>query len=1043
MREKNNFSNNSLDTNTIIAQTEYKISNVTHSVESLALCFTKSALTWLPDGISNRNKESISLKELENRINLYKSPKKIDEKINNSGFLKGIYSGYYNGANCTKSVPYLCYDIDVKSSNKSDENPHLMNPINNKKVFDELQKISVLCWKSNSGNGIAGLFYVPQIEQYTNDTKEKHLKVGKHITAYVSNYLYKTTGVDRVIFDSAQSKFRQVRLIADQRNIERVLNPHPFVFTYQSAVVEKITHTGVTKYRFSDYRQPENSIFSQFNNDNNILDLLANKGFTIMHCNGNKVRVKHSASESSSSGFVNKSANTYVNFSSSFDSSGKDTFTPSRLVCKLEFNNDWKKFAEYLYHNGYKNKEIAIQEVKSISKSLKDELKGVADEAKASKIIFKHCFELKCASNEVKRQFIADNCTRPDFKKYFITNLNFVDYKINYDKQLFIKQYVSEVLPQVLDYADRHNRVVLRADTGKGKTTAFIRNFHKYRPEERILILVPLTIIVDQYRKEYSDIAVFLTGKSDGFEHEKSYSAKIVFSTYEQGTKHLEGQCFDYIIIDEVHQLLTANSFKSDVIADLTALIKNSNTIGLTGTPSQIFTQLNFKLLNVDVEHPRLMKGEARVSNRSVSSIVMTHLMHRPEGKVLIRVNAIDTSKAIIEELVEKKIYKKSETLILYSSKEIKESNNYKNLAYQREFFDKYKIVFTTAMIDEGISIDQMGFTDVLFIETSYHPRPEPIKQFFARFRNEEVGRRNYLYLRQKKLQIPSQFKPELMFAQDLETLINDNDQEEAKDVLTTYNNLFSNNSYYYSDATVNSFYLGYAVTQVLFRQFNMEQFLDYLESNYYLSFTVNKEYEVDNLKLKDNEHKMRLKQQVAKYWIEEKSQIEQVLMYQSQNSYIKNTITKQQVRINKDIKEFAKEHLKHFEALFLKEKKLRHLGVENPLEVLIKTNGEEATLQSNDYYRKRIAVLKVIKAIHNPITKADKRTAEQFVHFAQWCELKKSFSNKQMYDELKQCGVLNHKAFRSENMLFEIVKYFDLIVKRNKKTNIITCKKK
>ncbi len=1031
---------NKSDKNQIVSQTEYKISHVTHSEAAANLNYSESILTWLPDGMSKWGMESISVEKLSANLNAYKN--KHGEKISNSGILKGLYAGGFRGEHCTATAPYLCFDIDVKNSDKPDQNRHLLCPANNNRVFEELKKISVITWKSNSGNGIAGLFYVPQIKQYTNHTKDWHRIVGKHITTYVSNYLFKTTGVPRVVFDQKQSNFRQVRLVADQQGIERKPNPRPFVFKYTSAVVEKKTETGIIKFQFSDYRHPANSIFSQFNNDNRILDILLSLGFTaIGKISGGKTRVKYNASDSSTSGFVDVNDNKYVNFSSTFEVGSKNVFRPSDIVCKLQFDSDWRKFSEYLYNKGYQEKKIKPQQLKAASKSLKAELKSVDNETEANKVIFKHCFELKYADNETKRAFIANNCTLPQYKKYFFTHLNYVDYKIKYDKTLVINKYVSEVLPEVLDFADTHNKIILRADTGKGKTTAFIRYFNNHRPTARLLILAPLTIIVDQYQKTYGDTVVFLTGSSDGFEHERSFSSNIVFSTYEQGIKHLAGQCFDYVVIDEIHQLLTANCFKADVIADLTILIKNNKTIGLTGTPAQIFKKLDFKLLDVDIKQPKSRSIEVRYSNKKVYNIIMTHLMLHTSGKLLFRVNAIDTCKAIKDELLKKKIYKENEICILYSSQEIKKSNTYKNLAYQREFFDHYKVVFTTAMIDEGISIDQMGFTDVVFIETSYQPRPEPIKQFFARFRNEETHRKNYLYLRKKNLQIPSKFIPDLLFEQNLETLIYQSDQVEVKDVMTTYNNLFSNNRYYYSDATVNKFYLAYAVTQVMFRQFNVEQFLDYLKHNYNLTFTINENYEVEKMKAKDREYKKQLKNQIAKYWIENKVQILQVLLYHSQSVVIKKGVNKQQISIDDEIRVFAKENLRQFEALFIKEQKLRQLGLKNPLEVLIRSDDDNGvTLQSDNYFKKRITVLQVYKAIHDPVTQADRRTAEQFVEFGTRCLDAGTFTNKKMYQMLKKCGVINFKAFTDEDMLFEILKEFDITAKRNSRENNITC---
>ncbi len=1027
----------------IIAQTEYKVFNVSHRVVASNLDYSTRNLTWLPNSMKMRGMEGISLQQFEEKLNSHKKDTKGDQKITNSGILKGLFSGGFSGEHCTVTTPFLFFDIDVKDTDKPKDNRHLLNPANNQKIFEAMKLISIAAWKSLSGNGIAGILYVPQIAQYTNDTAHRHRTVGMHITAYISNYLHEETGVDRVVFDEAQSKFRQVRMVAPQKGLVRRLNPTPFVFEYTSKVVEKKTPLGVVKYRFSDYRQPNNSIFSQFNNDNQILDMLLSHGFKVVSSNSKKIRVRHSASESSTSGYVDVYANTYVNFSSSFDASGKGVFSPSDMVCKVNFNNDWKAFAKHLHEKGYNNRELTQQEIKNTSKTLKAKLGGVGNEDEANKLIFEHCFELKHASIETKKQFIAKNCPRNQYKKYFYAHLNLVDYTIQYDKRLTIKEYVSEVLHSVLEYADEHQKVLLRADTGKGKTTAFIKYFRKYRPHNRILILAPLTIIVDEYSKKHEDCAVFLTGLSDGFEHEKATIAKTVFSTYEQGIKHLAGQEFDYIIIDEVHQLLTANSFKADVIADLTTLIASKKIIGLTGTPSQIFTQLGYKLLNVDVDKPTLMKGEARLSNKSVGDIVMSHLAERPQGKVLVRVNSISSIIALRDELVQRKMFTMDATHIFYSSKEIKESVEYKQLAHQSKFSDQKKIVFTTSMIDEGISIDQLGFTDVLFIENSYHPRPEPIKQFFARFRNTDPNRKNYLYLHHKNLQTPTHFMPEEMFEKDLETLINESNNQEASDVLTTFNSIFSNNSYYYKNATTNNYYLAYSVTQVLFSRLNIEQFLDYLESNYFLSFKINDTHAVEKHNLNDKAYKKSLKHQIAKHWVQDQPQIYQALLHHSQSPHITHGIHKQQISVAPNLMQLVRENINIFEDLYLRSISLKKLGVEKPLNELIIKDGGEFSLLSNTKYKHLENVLKVEQAKNKPLNNADKRIANQFSHISQWCVDKKEFKLQQLYDQIRALGVVNYKAYCNEEVLTIILKKsFNVELKRNNRKRSITCKK-
>src|SRR5690554_2973717 len=242
---------------TPIAQTYYEVSNIKHEVVKAQIDYSKPILTWLPDSVSDKGKEGISLLELEKRLNSYEAGAK--DKINNSGFLKGLYNGYFEGKNCNVPAPYLCFDIDVKNTPEKKENLHLLNPPQNKKIFEALEKIAILVWRSRSGNGIAGILYVPQLAQYTHETRALHKLVGDSLTTYLSEYLHKTTGVEKVKFDDTQSKFRQVRLVAPQ-TAPRKLNTNPFVFSYITELKTKRTTNGVVKYRDKHYRKPKGSI---------------------------------------------------------------------------------------------------------------------------------------------------------------------------------------------------------------------------------------------------------------------------------------------------------------------------------------------------------------------------------------------------------------------------------------------------------------------------------------------------------------------------------------------------------------------------------------------------------------------------------------------------------------------------------------------------------------------------------------------------------------------------------------------------------------
>lgn len=69
--------------------------------------------------------------------------------------------------------------------------------------------------------------------------KNKHKEAGKAITKYVSEYLYKRTGISKINFDQAQSKFRQVRLLAEQQT-PVTLNKAPFEFSYKLITKKRV-----------------------------------------------------------------------------------------------------------------------------------------------------------------------------------------------------------------------------------------------------------------------------------------------------------------------------------------------------------------------------------------------------------------------------------------------------------------------------------------------------------------------------------------------------------------------------------------------------------------------------------------------------------------------------------------------------------------------------------------------------------------------------------------------------------------------------------
>jgi hypothetical protein len=163
---------------------------------------------------------------LVERLNTFK---RIGGKDTNPAILKGIYKGGTAGNFCVKPSNLLAFDIDVKATTeaKPAENEQLFDSEVNSNVFRVLQDIAVLVWRSNSGNGIAGLVWV-NVLNLISDTSE-HRKQAKAVYELLNKYVHQKTGIN-VDFDPQQGKFRQIRYLAEQQE-PRTLNPTPISIT--------------------------------------------------------------------------------------------------------------------------------------------------------------------------------------------------------------------------------------------------------------------------------------------------------------------------------------------------------------------------------------------------------------------------------------------------------------------------------------------------------------------------------------------------------------------------------------------------------------------------------------------------------------------------------------------------------------------------------------------------------------------------------------------------------------------------------------------
>lgn len=983
------------DIKNVVPITDFKVS-VKHHFNSSKMVQDAPLFSEINNYYSVKTKIGVPVKKHHTLITLLErldSIKIKPTKANSIAVLKGLYKGGTSGANCYKSAPYLFFDIDVKEK----ENVRLLDAKQNADVFEQLQKIAVIVWRSNSAKGIAGVLYVPQLAEIQNKDSTKHLKICNCITDYLTTIL-------KVDFDNAQNKFRQVRFLAKQSE-KRFINKKPYTFTYDLKEVVKVSNTGVKQYRFTDNRAVLGSIQDQFNTSTSIHTALIDNGLNQLNNN----RYKHPNTTSKTTGIAKD--NIFFNHSSSF--SDYKVFTPFWIYLTQNYTYDFKRFLDDLKAKGYNEKQPQQKAFKQAKTILASKTKN------KEKQIFTACYDLQNAPYKVKIKFIEDNAKNDAEKLLFFDYLKIKPLTIEYDKTLFIKSYVSEQITNVLDYADTHKKIVLTAETGTGKTTAFLKDFAKHRPGERLLILAPLTAIVEQNKSEYKNI-VSLTGNSEPKEHTKAKTSRLVMATYEQGYKHLStGNKFDYVVIDEVHNLITSNSFKRESIRNLTSILHCFTVIGLTGTTNSLFKSIGYKLVNAKKEDLKAVAVSMITDNRAPLKIALQHL-ENVKGKCIIRLNNKDNATDIKKELIRLKHYKKSEILILNSDAYIKKGTDFLQLTKQSNFKENIKLVLTTSLIDEGLSIKQKGFTDVVFIENTYKPMPESVKQFFARFRNEDPQRKNYFYFRESKDQILNSWNPYFAFNQTKSDLIEDAKQ---RDVTESKNLDIANNDYlFYTNNKVNEYALAYDISTEFFKKATTLEYINYLEINYNLNLITNTTHQknkIDVTAIKEDRDK--IKNQIAFNWLNNKDEVLNTLYRLTDNRDLKNSIDFIGINAPDEVYNLVQENIKEFERLHKNSIILERLEVENIDSLII--DSETMKPINSKIINSKIRLFQNLDTIKNPKTKTDVKNKNKLLSFIADVFKLDTFNSSVLLREWKKQRTKS-VLFNTDN-LRELVLYF------------------
>lgn len=1003
--------------------------------------------------VRDNSREFISLARCRDQIN--KQPPKW--KGHAYTILIGRYDAtpgkpweFYAIANNRSRSVFIAGDLDVSKATddmtpeqRREKNTHLFDDLNaQRKVKKALAALVPLSWDSNSKNGFGFLIYTPSIVNISRsqDVANNHLhkRAADLIYTWLEKEVFKETGIN-IHLDRAQGNFRHFRGLAHQYGARIEINREPIKFTFDLESVPETLQNNVPAYRAKEPRTNKGSAHHKFNIDNPLFEIVKQYGFSAAAeptPGAREIVLTHDKGETGREAVIYTDPDgpdhivIYSESTRNALSLPAGKLSASDFVKAVKYDNDNGAFNAYLSASGYENTQPTPDQVKeagnAIKKALADLGENEADQA--GKIIFSYCSELKYLPIREKRKFINDYCSRDHWQPYFKAYLRFTDYKLRFDKTVKIgpTDYMDAATVAINKAIQDNDRLLITSETGSGKTSFIMETWEpRQSADKRIILAVPLKAINGQLKRKYKDRAIFLTGDSSQQDILNARDGFFIVGTYEQAARQIKaakeaGQPFDYIVIDEIHNLLTAQGYKAGVIADLTRNFTGSKIIGLTGTPAQVFKSLGFYMLKIERKRQQSTPINVIHTNAPPVITIISHLNFKAgSGRVLIRYNNIKDIEHIrndrLKMLKDPGEYTARNTATLYSSDDKKESDLYKDLVLFERLQDKYKLIMTTAVIDEGINIRQQGFTDVIFIG-DWNTTAQEIKQFFARFRDQDPRRKYYLILPTRNDQTPTQISALYSYKMDLEALESYFKDIPAAERRTSVNGFYTNNRFLYPDGEINKYSIAYQAEQKQFTAMNDRQKREYLETNYNIKYK-SVEYIQSVPDAIGKENRDRIKRAIADAWHNHKAAALQALALTTQSRTIRAEITIQQITIPDDVRQLVETYPTDFQNLYTTAQRLQQLAHPDPDSVLIDQSDGAPKLTSTQKINTAKEILR-IQALFNPEPgTSDKRTAVLLAEFAKWAENKREFTSMEAGRKLKAFKRISGSIWRSENV--------------------------
>jgi hypothetical protein len=299
-----------------------------------------------------------------------------------------------------------------------------------------------------------------------------------------------------------------------------------------------------------------------------------------------------------------------------------------------------------------------------------------------------------------------------------------------YDEIIYYKNYISEKTTEIENILQQHDRVVLEADAGAGKTNFYMDYaINKYLKGEirKVVIVIPKNSLLDQQYEiistKYNNVNIIKNYKSAKIENDETG----LFLSSTPAVAKIKN--IDLLIVDEVQNLVNY----SEKIKSNMPIVKKTILVSATPEKYLIYEEDYFYLKLIKEKKDRQILTIKHYSDRNT---IFQSLID-PNRKQFIYYLNIDESKKLFTPENFSGI-----TFIFANSKD-QDEPAVKNIV-QNQFLGGNHVV-TTSYLTDGINFNNMSWDDIIIFEDALLT-PEEKYQISQRFRHL-IGKVNIILL--------------------------------------------------------------------------------------------------------------------------------------------------------------------------------------------------------------------------------------------------------------------------------------------------------